>query len=112
MSTINIVKTIKLIHKYDIVLIKSGKFYHAYGKDSYIISFLFKYQIRKIEDTTTCGFPLNSLNKVIAKLEENKINYIILDRRNSYDIEQKSDNKNLNNYEKISLTQKMSKSFN
>ena len=95
------VKTIKQIHKYVIVFVKIGKFYHIYGKDSYIISYFFGYQLKKVENTNTCAFPHNSLNKVIAKLEENKINYIIVDRRNNYDVEEISDNKNLNKYTKI-----------
>lgn len=47
-----------------------------------------------------CGFPLSSLNKVISKLEEIKINYLIVDRKNNYEVEENSDNKNLNNYTK------------
>ena len=45
-----------------------------------------------------CGFPESSIKKVIAKLEEKKINYLILDRRNNYDVDDICDNKNLNAY--------------
>ena len=45
-----------------------------------------------------CGFPLSSIHKVMAKLEERKINYLIVDRRNNYEVDEISDNKNLNNY--------------
>lgn len=41
MGIINMIKTIKQIHKNDIILLKIGKFYHTYGKDSYIIAYLF-----------------------------------------------------------------------
>ena len=34
-------------------------------------------------------------------MEQNKINYIVLDRRNNYDVEQQVDNKNLNKYGKF-----------
>ncbi len=37
MSLANMVRTIKQIHPEDVVLIKIGVFYHAYGKDAYII---------------------------------------------------------------------------
>lgn len=37
--------------------------------------------------------------KVEAKLEAKKINYIIIDPRNNYDVEEKCDNRNLNTYE-------------
>ena len=48
MGIINMVKTIKQIHKNDIVFVKIGKFYHIYGKDSYIISYFFGYQLKKV----------------------------------------------------------------
>ena len=35
----------------------------------------------------------------MATLENKKINYIILDRRNSYRVDEKSNNKNLNRYD-------------
>ena len=34
-------------------------------------------------------------------MEQKKINYLILDRRNNYEIIEKSDNKNLNKYDKF-----------
>ena len=39
------------------------------------------------------------LRKVMATLEDRKINYLIIEPRNDYDVEEKSDNKNLNTYE-------------
>lgn len=78
MGIINVIETIKGIHKYEVIFVKVGKFYQTYGKDSYIISYLFGYKLKKIENTKICGFPLNGINRVIAKLEENKINYIIV----------------------------------
>ena len=38
--------------------------------------------------------------KVVSILEEKKINYLIIDPRNNYDIYEKSDNRNLNTYQK------------
>ena len=52
-------------------------------------------------DVYTSAFPIPSLPKVTAILEQNKINYIVLDRRNNYDVEQQVDNKNLNKYGKF-----------
>lgn len=34
----------------------------------------------------------------MAKLENKKINYLIVDRRNNYDVDEFYDNKNLNTY--------------
>lgn len=95
MGIIRIVKTAKEVHKNDIILVKIGKFYQVYGKDAYIISYIFDYKLKKVEEVYMCGFPQDSYNKVIAKLEEKKINYMILDRRNNYEIDEFCDNKNI-----------------
>ena len=83
------------------MLVKEGSFYHIYGKDAYIISYLFGYKIKEIENMNVCDFPINSINRIVAKLETNKINYLILDKRNNYDIEEIYNNKNLNTYNKF-----------
>lgn len=99
MSIINIVKNIKQVHPENIILIKIGKFYYSYSKDAYIISYIFGYKLKNIEENIkVCAFPVFILNKIMAKLEENKINYIIIDRRNNYEVDEKSDNGNLNKY--------------
>lgn len=100
MAIRTIVETAKKIHKDDLILVKIGNFYHAYGKDSYILAYFFEYKLKEDEGIVSCGFPLNSLNKVKAKLEEQKVNYLILDRRNNYDIDEIYDNKSLNSYQK------------
>ncbi|MGN1301476.1 MAG: hypothetical protein ACI4U9_02995 [Clostridia bacterium] len=101
MGIINMVKNIKEIHPKDIILIKVGTFYYTYGKDAYIISYLFNYKLSKTSNICSCGFPTSNLNKVMAELEQKQINYIILDKRNNYDLDNKSDNKNLNKYDKF-----------
>lgn len=101
MSIVTMVKSIKQIHKKDIVFIKIGKFYYCYGKDAYIISYFFEYKLNLVENTIySCGFPNQSLSKVISKLENKKINYIIVDRRNNYEVNEKENFKNLNTYDK------------
>ena len=47
MSILNIVKTVKEIHKEEIVFVKIGKFYQVYGKDAYVMSYLFEYKLKK-----------------------------------------------------------------
>ena len=102
MAMSTMIKTIKEVHNKDIVLIKIGSFYHAYGKDAYILSYIFGYKLKKFErEYVTCGFPIDSISKVMAKLEEKKINYVLLDKRNNYEVDEKSNNKNLNTYDKI-----------
>lgn len=102
MAMLTMVKAIKQIHPKDLVLFKIGVFYHSYSKDAYILSYLFDYKIKKVErNYSSCGFPSGSLSRVLAKLEEKKINYVIVDKRNNYEEDEKSDNKNLNQYEEI-----------
>ena len=100
MGIINMIQTIKLVHKLDIILVKIGKFYQVYGKDAYIISYLFGYKLKRVENVMVCGFPLSSVNKIISILEDKKINYLIVDRRKNYEVDERLDNKNLNNYTK------------
>ena len=102
MGIINVVKNVKEIHNKYVVLVKVGSFYYCYGRDSYIISYLFKYKINILKDYTySCSFPQSAINKVMAILENNRINYLILDRRNNYEVVDKNDNKNLNKYDEI-----------
>lgn len=64
------------------------------------MSYLFGYKIKDINGKDKeCGFPITALNKVMAKLEEKKINYLVLDRRNNYDVDYKEDYKSLNQYD-------------
>ena len=75
MSVITVIKEVKKIHREEVILIKIGNFYHCYGKDAYIISYLFGYKLRKTrENFYTCGFPERSVTKVENKLENKKIN--------------------------------------
>ena len=39
MGITNIIRTMKEVHPTKILLVKVGKFFQAYGKDSYIVSF-------------------------------------------------------------------------
>ena len=75
----NTIKVMKQIEPTSILIVKSGVFCYVYGRDAYIISYLFKYQIKKIETNyATCGFPVSAINKVMKKLEDRNINYKVL----------------------------------
>lgn len=103
MAIITMIKAIKRVHPEDVALVKIGEFYHAYGKDACIVSYLFDYKLKVIDNGNyTCGFPRKSIAKIKAELERNTINYILLDRRNNYDVDETCDNKNLNRYEEFS----------
>lgn len=99
MGIINIVKNVKEVHKEYVVLVRVGNFYNCYGRDSYIISYLLGYKINILDNNIyNSSFPKSAYNKVLSILEKNKINYIILDKRNNYDVEEEGNNKNLNKY--------------
>ena len=96
------IENIKQIQIRDVCLFRMGGFYHTYGKDSYILSYFFGYKIKDIGNNIfECGFPVNSISKVMRKLEDNKINYLVIDTRNNYDVEEKLNYRNLNRYEKF-----------
>ena len=61
----------------DIVKIrKQGKFYVAYEDDDYVIHSVMGYKM----SNGKIGFPINSLGKVLAILEDYKINYQVLEK--------------------------------
>ena len=103
MSVVNMIKTIKEIHEKDLVLLRIGTFYIAYGKDAYIVSYLFGYKIKPIDSTNyaSCGFQVGSINKIKTALETRKINYVLLSKSTNYEVEEMDDNKNLNTYEEV-----------
>ena len=91
---------IKEIHAKDICMFKVGTFYHAYGRDAYILAYLFDYKIKELgENHKECGFPIGAVNKVTAKLQNSQINYLLIDRRNNYDVDEKEDYKENNKYD-------------
>lgn len=63
MGIINIIQNVKEIHKNYVTLVKIGNFYNCYGKDSYIISYLFNYKISLITNSIyMCAFPKSAYN--------------------------------------------------
>ena len=100
MSVVNMAKDIKKVHPIDVVMYKVGNFVQSFGKDAYILSYIFDYKLRSTNDNiSTCGYPKNAIPKVMVKLEQRKLNYIIIDTRNNYSVDEKNDNGNLNKYE-------------
>ena len=78
------IEEIKTINPKSICLYKVGAFYHVYGRDAVIMSCLFNYSIKEIgENHKECGFPIGALSKVVAKLQNLEINYLLIDRRNN-----------------------------
>lgn len=102
MSVINMAKSIKQVHPDSLICYKVGNFYHSYGKDAYILSYLFDYKINKLEENVSVsGFPKNAISKVMATVERKKLNYIIIDTRNNYNVDDEVSYDNLNKYNEI-----------
>ena len=98
----NTIKMFKEVHPDSIILIKIGTFFHAFGKDSYILSYMLGYQLKPIaQNYSSCGFPKSGLTKVLTKLEEMNINYIVLDKADNYSEMEKEEFKNKNQYNQI-----------
>ena len=102
-----ILETIRKVHKDTIIIVKIGNFYNVFGQDAYIISYLFGYKLNKIYNgIITTGFPKESINKVMAKLEQKKINYLVVNKSNNYEVDEKCINNNLNTYKKVLIDAK------
>ena len=95
------VEATKSLHEKYICLFKVGTFYCAYNRDAYIMSYIFKYKIQEKKDAKECAFPIDSINKIKARLEQEKVNYILVDTRPEYDITEKADLNNSNRYDSI-----------
>lgn len=80
-------------YKEYVVLLKSGIFYECFNDDIGIMYSLFRYKIKNTGNSYTVGFPSNSLSRVCRVLEENKINYIIVDKENIIDRYKTKNNK-------------------
>lgn len=91
MKTIDKYLKFKEMYKDHVIIIKSGNFYYTFLDDTYVMNYLFGYQIRE----NKIGFPLNAKAKVKSVLNRNNINLIEVIDDYAYILESKNDN----NYE-------------
>lgn len=77
-----------------ILIRKVGGFYNVFDDDAIIISYLTGYKVVN----GRCGFPINSLNKVVNILEDNKVNFVV--REGMEDINKKN-YKKCNRYDTV-----------
>ncbi len=63
-----------------LLIFKVGAFCESYGKDSYILSYLFNYQIKPKgkDNISKIGFSKKAIPRVLSKLEEHKIDYLVV----------------------------------
>ena len=88
MKTIDKYLKFKEMYKDHVVIIKSGNFYYTFGDDTYIMNYLFNYQIRE----NKIGFPLNDKAKVKSVLNRNNVNLIEVIDDYAYILESKNEN--------------------
>lgn len=99
MKITNVIKTMKQINPEKILLLKIGNFYYVYGKDAYIVSYIFGYKIKNVDvNIPFTAFPKTAVNKVMAKLENNKTSYIIVDKSLNYEVLEEQNFKKQNKY--------------
>ena len=60
-----------------IVMLKQGNFYITFAEDAEIISGITAYKIIKTRNNIKAGFPDSALEKVIEKLDDRGVNFVI-----------------------------------
>lgn len=98
MSLENSIRLIREVHPSTVILVRLGRFYQCFDKDAYIVSYIFDYKLKK-DKYVSCGFPLSALNKVKVRLEYEKIDYIVVDKRLDYEVLGKEQFEKENKYE-------------
>ena len=88
MKTIDKYLKFKEMYKDHVVIIKSGNFYYTFLDDTYILNYLFGYQIRE----NKIGFPLSAKVKVKSVLNRNNVNLIEVIDDYAYILESKNAN--------------------
>ena len=56
MGIIDTIKTIKKVQTEDVIMVFIGKFMYSYCKDAYIMSYIFGYKLKIIEDNIISFF--------------------------------------------------------
>ena len=72
---------LKITYKNYLIILKTGVFYICINDDAFILNKLFSYKIKEFNNYKRIGFPINSLNKVLKRLERLNINYIVYDNK-------------------------------
>ena len=80
MKLIDVYNKYKLKYKDYVIIIKSGIFYNVFNEDTSILYNIFGYKIKNNGNNFIIGFPIKSLSKICSILENNKINYIIINK--------------------------------
>ena len=96
------IQVMKKINPDKVLMLKVGEFFYQYGKDAYILAYLFGYKIKIIDNNIPfSGFPRSTLNKVLTKLENNQLSYFIVDKSLNYEVLEEQNFKKKNHYIEI-----------
>ena len=87
----------KMNYKKNICIFRIGIFYEVFDNDALIINKIFNYKIKNISNTFKLVFPIKNIDKVINRMKDNHINYIIVDNDRIIDKYEDYDN-TYNNY--------------
>lgn len=71
----------KLDYRNYIILLKIGSFYECFDKDALIINKLFNYKLKRINNSFKLGFPIKAIDKILLKLNEENINYLLIEEK-------------------------------
>ena len=82
---IDLFRQLKLEYKDYLLLFKSGSFYIAFDEDATILHNLFNYKFVELKNNVKSGFPVNMLEGNLKVIDENKINYIIIENKRIID---------------------------
>ena len=86
----------KLNYKEYLIIMKYCNFYELIGDDALIASRIFNYKLSRLSNSFKVGFPLSSLTKVIDKLNNLQVNYLVVDKDNIINIKNFTNNNYLN----------------
>ena len=68
----------KLNYPKHILMLKNGNFYISLDNDALIMSNVFNYKVKQSNNVIKAGFPIGSLSKVIMKLKNLNLNYLVI----------------------------------
>ena len=72
----------KINYKDSICIFRIGIFYEILDYDALIMNKIFHYKIKMISNTFKVGFPVKNIDKVIKRIKDNHMNYIVIDNNN------------------------------
>lgn len=100
MGALDTVRTMRRFYPNNVIFVKVRKVYRVFDNDVYILSYIFNYKVKTEENNINVSdFSEAALNKIVTKLNDMKINYLIIDMHAGNDIFKRADFKEKNKYQ-------------